>query len=401
MKSWFPLLVVWLLFTIPASPVLADGVLTERTYKRLTVIHQMIGDGKYGEALERLEDLSKLVKRRPYEYATVLQTYGFVYAASDRYKEAIRAFEEAMSLDKLPEGVQLRMQYNVAQLYAAIEEYRKAAEVYEAWLAKAESPSESAHVFAATIYAQLKSYDKAIFNIRKAIEMSEKPQESWYQLLLAMLYESKQYKASAELLEKMIALFPDKKQYWSQLAGVYFTLKQDRKSLAVTELANKRGFLTEEKELENLVDLYLYLRIPYKAAALLEEEIATGRIPRDKKRLEKLGEAWIMAKENDRAMRALLEAAALENDGILYMRTAQLLAEKERWSEVLSAVQKAIAAGGLKKPGEAYLFEGMAYYEKKQYEKARSSFEKSRKYNDSREQALNWITYIDTETSLQ
>lgn len=401
MKSRFSWFLACLLLVAPVSSVLADGVLTERTYKRLTVIHQMIGDGKYGEALERLDDLSKLVQRRPYEYATVLQTYGFVYAASDRYKQAIQAFEQAMSLDKLPEGVQLRMQYNVAQLYAAIEEYGKAAKVYEAWLAKAESPSESAHVFAATVYAQLKKYDKAIFNIRKAIGMSEKPQESWYQLLLAMLYETKQYKASAELLEKMIALFPEKKQYWSQLAGVYFTLKQDRKSLAVTELANKRGFLTEEKELENLVDLYLYLRIPYKAAALLEEEIASGRIPRDRKRLEKLGEAWIMAKENDRAMRALLEAAALENDGMLYMKTAQLLAEKERWGEVLSAVQKAIAAGGLKKPGEAYLFEGMAYYEKKQYEKARSSFEKSRKYTDSKEQALNWITYIDTETSLQ
>lgn len=394
-------LVALLMFAVSTTTALGDGVLTERTYKRLTVIHQLIGDAKYSEALERLDDLKKLVRRRPYEYATVMQTYGFVYAASDRYKEAIAAFEEAIAAGKLPEGVELRMLYNVAQLHAAIPDYRKAAEAYEAWLAKTESPSESAHVFAATIYAQLKNYDKAISNIKTAIAMSDKPQESWYQLLLAMYYEKRQYKASAALLETMIALFPDNKQYWGQLAGIYFTLKQDRKSLAVTELAHKRGFLTEAKELENLVDLYLYLRIPYKAGSLLEREIESGRIPRDKKRLEKLAEAWILAKESDRAMRVLLEAAALENDGKLYMKTAQLLAEKERWGEVLPAVQKAISAGGLDKPGEAYLFEGMAYFEEEQYEKALASFQKSIKYGDSKKQAQNWITYLASEENLR
>ncbi len=386
---------------IAFGPTYGAEALTERTYKRLTVIHQLIGDGKYAEALERLDGLKGSVRKRPYEYATVMQTYGFVYAATDRYKEAIAAFEEAIATNEMPEGVQLRMLYNTAQLYASIPDYRKAAETYEKWRARTESPSVSAYVFAGTVYAQLKEYDAAIKNIRTAIEMSDDPKETWYQLLLAMYYEKKQYKRSADLLETMIARFPQNKTYWEQLAGVYYTLKQDRKSLAVTELAHKRGFLTEEKELENLVNLYLYLRIPYKAANLLAREMGNGRIARDKKRLEKLGESWILAKEYERAVDVLMEAAALDNDGTVYMRVVQLLAEKERWGELLPTVRKALAAGNLEKPGEAYLFEGMAYYEAKQFDKARAAFSRGRQYQDAREQANRWLAYLEAEENLR
>ena len=149
-------LLILLLCVFASQLVQAKGVLTERTYKRLTVIHQLIGDSKYNEALKRLNDLENLVKRRPYEYATVMQTYGFVYAATERYKKAIEAFEIAMQTGQLPEGVQLRMIYNTAQLYATISDYKKAAETYEMWRAKTESPAASAYEFAATIYAQLK-----------------------------------------------------------------------------------------------------------------------------------------------------------------------------------------------------------------------------------------------------
>ena len=391
------LLVVLLWAALFPPLVDAEGVLTERTYKRLTVIHQLIGDSKYDEALKRLDGLVSSAKRRPYEYATVMQTYGFVYAATDRYKEAIQAFEAALETNQLPEGVVSSMIYNTAQLYAAIPDYRKAVEKYELWRSKTESPSASAYEFAATIYAQLENYDKAIANIKAAISMSENPKEAWYQLLLAMYYKKKQYRASAQLLETMIVLFPDKEQYWEQLAAVYYLINKDRKALAVTELAYKRGFVTEEKKLVNLVNLYLYWKIPYKAATLLESEMEQGRVARDKDNIEKLGRSWIAAKEYDRAMKALLEAAEIGNDGNLFLTTARLLVDQDRWQEVLSAAGKALATGNLKRPGEAHLYRGMAYFELKQYEEALASFRSSHKHEDSKKQAEQWLSYLASE----
>ena len=373
------------------------ATLSERTYKRLTAIHELMGENKYKEALKRLDALLPRVRKHKYEYATIMQTYGFAYAAQDKYKQAIKAFNEALKTEALPDQVQLSMRYNLAQLYAAIPDWKSAAEAYEQWLAATEKPSADSYAFGATIYAQLKQYDKAIPKIRKAISMAGKLRENWYQLLLSMLYQKKKYAEAAQVLESMVAFWPDKKKYWKQLSGVYFTLKKNRRSLAVLELAHKQGFLEKERDLMNLVNMYLLQGIPYKAARIMEKEMAAGRIERSGKNLQKLGEAWMRAKETDEALRELLAAAQAQQKGVLYLRLAQLYTDKENWSKVIELANKALAAGGLKNPGDAYLLKGMALYETGKKQSAIASFSKALKYPKSKRQGGQWITHIKSE----
>ncbi|WP_456406131.1 tetratricopeptide repeat protein [Thiolapillus sp.] len=373
------------------------ATLSERTYKRLTAIHELMGENKYKEALKRLDALLPRVRKHKYEYATIMQTYGFAYAATDKYKQAIKAFNEALKTEALPDQVQLSMRYNLAQLYAAIPDWKSAAKAYEQWLAATEKPSADSYAFGATIYAQLKQYDKAIPKIRKAISLSSKPRENWYQLLLSMLYQKKQYAEAAKVLESMVAFWPGKKQYWKQLSGVYFTLKKNRRALAVLELAHKQGFLEKERDLMNLVNMYLLQGIPYKAAKIMEREMQAGRIERSGKNLQKLGEAWMRAKETDEALRDLQAAAQVQKKGVLFLRLAQLYTDKEEWNKVIELANKALAAGGLKNPGGAYLLKGMALYETGKKQSAIASFSKALKYPKTKRQAGQWITHIKTE----
>jgi tetratricopeptide (TPR) repeat protein len=373
------------------------ATLSERTYKRLTAIHELMGENKYREALKRLDELLPRVRKNKYEYATIMQTYGFAYAAQDQYKKAIKAFNEALNTEALPEQVQLSMRYNLSQLYAAANDWKSAAKAYEQWLALAEKPSADSYAFGATIYAQLKQYDKAIPKIRKAINLTTKPRENWYQLLLSMLYQKKKYADAAKVLETMVAYWPKKKQYWNQLSGVYFTLKKSRRALAVLELAHKQGMLVKERELMNLVNMYLLQGIPYKAAKILEAEIKAGRIARTGKTLQKLGEAWMRAKETDEALRELQAAADAQEKGVLFLRLAQLYMDKENWKKVVELSNKALAAGGLKNPGDAYLLKGMALYETGKKKSAIATFSKALKYGKSKRQASQWITHIKTE----
>lgn len=375
----------------------AGGTLSERTYKRLTVIHQLIADSKYDEALERLDSLLPKVKNKAYEYATVMQTYGFAYAAKDNPRKAIESFSEALKQDALPDGVQLSMGYNIAQLYAAIPDYAGAAKAYEAWFKKAESPSADTFVFAATVYAQLNQYAKAIEKIKVAISMSEAPKESWYQLLVAMYFERKQYSEAAKVLEILVVLKPDDKKYWKQLSNVYFTLQRNTKALSVMELANKRGFLTEEKELMNLVNLYLYQSSPYKAAMLLESEINKGRIPATGENLHKLAEAWMRAQEDDEAISYMLKAAEAQASGKLFLKASQLYLEKEDWPRVIEITGKALNTDNLDKVGTAHLVRGMAFYELGQLDKARTEFRESSRFPESQKQASQWMAHINTE----
>ena len=250
-------------------------------------------------------------------------------------------------------------------------------------------------MFGATLYAQLKQYKKAIKSIKTAISIAPKPKESWYQLLLAMYYQEKQYSKAASVLETMVVLWPDQEKYWKQLSGVYFTLKKNRKALAVLELANKRGFLEEEKELMNLVNMYLFQDIPYKAALLLEKEIEAGRIPDTGENLQKLGESWMQAKENDKALEYLKKAAEEQKKGKLFLQIAQLYTDKESWSRVIEFSNKALAAGGLSNPGTAHLLKGMAYFEQGKRESALAAFSKGSRYPKSQKQAGQWINHIN------
>ena len=386
-------ILIFCMLLVGSSPA---ATLSERTYKRLTVIHELMGENKYDEALKRLDSLLPRVKNNKYEYATIMQTYGFAYAAGDQYKKAVNAFTEALDTNALPDQVQHSMRYNLAQLYAAAPDYKAAAKAYEAWFAKAEKPSADSFVFGATLYAQLKNHKKAIANIKTAISMSPEPKETWYQLLLAMYYEEKQYSKAAAVLENMLALWPDKKAYWKQLSGVYFTLKKDRKALAVQELANKRGFLTEEKELMNLVNMYLYQNIPYKGAVLLEKEINAGRIPDTGRNLQKLGEAWMLAKETDKALDYLAKAAAKRKNGKLFLQMARLYTDKENWPKVIQSAGKALAAGDLKDPGKAHLLRGMAYFEQGKKQTALAAFRQGSKYPKSKKRAGQWINHINS-----
>lgn len=374
-----------------------SATLSERTYKRLTAVHELMGESKYKEALKRLDDLLPRVRKHKYEYATIMQTYGFAYAAQDKYKKAIAAFREALKTEALPDQVQKSMRYNLAQLYAAASDWKSAAKAYEQWLLTAEKPSADSYAFGATIYAQLKQYGKAIPKIKKAIALTKKPRENWYQLLLSMLYQKKQYAEASQVLESMVAFWPEKKQYWKQLSGVYFTLKKSRKSLAVLELARRQGFLENERDLMNLVNMYLLQGIPYKAAKLMEKEMQAGRIQRTGKNLQKLGEAWMRAKEVDAALKELQAAAQAQKKGLLYLRLAQLYTDKENWAKVIELSNQALAAGGLKNPGDAYMLKGMAQYETGRKKSAVASFSKALKYSKSKRQASQWIKHIRTE----
>lgn len=390
------LLVLLLLMSLMVGSLQA-ATLSERTYKRLTVIHELMGESKYDEALKRLAALLPKVKRKDYEYATVMQTYGFAYASKNQYRKAADAFEKALQKNVLPEQVQQNMRYNLAQLYAAIPDWKASAKAYEQWLAKAESPSAQSYAFGATIYAQLKQYDKAISKIRKAISLAKKPRENWYQLLLSMYYQKRMYAKAADVLESMVALWPDKERYWKQLSGVYFTLKKSRKALSALALAYRKGFLDTERELMNLVNLYLLQNIPYKAAKIMQKEMDAGRISRTGKHLQKLGEAWMRARENDEALDKLMAAAEAQKKGVLFIRLAQIFTDKESWKKVIEMADQALAAGDLKNPGDAYLLKGMAQYELGRKTKALNTFSRALKYKKSKRQASQWINHIRNE----
>ncbi|MEA2094984.1 MAG: hypothetical protein U9P11_10535 [Pseudomonadota bacterium] len=383
-------------------PPLAGGAreekgagLSPQVHKRLNSIHELIDQGRDDAALSALNTLLPQVGQRRYEKAVVLQNLAYVQTGRDRFNAAIKAFEESLALKALPETAQQQMRYNLAQLYLASAAPAKAVPILLEWFDQATDPAAEAYLLLGHAQAQLKHYRKAIPALQQAIERAETPHEDWYETLLAMHYELKSYPACASLLKQMIRLFPENDAYWQQLAGMYMTLNKPAPALTVLELAWRRGSMKSEQDLIQLVQLYLYQDIPFKAARLLEAEMNSGRIKRSVSNQELLANAWTLARERDAAIRAYQQVAAAGHNAEADFTLAQLYLEDERWDEAAAVLESALAKTGLRNPGNAWLLLGIAHYELNAPAAARGSFQKATRFEATRKTARQWLAHLE------
>jgi hypothetical protein len=68
-----------------------------------------------------------------------------------------------------------------------------------------------------------------------------------------------------------------------------------------------------------------------------------------------------------------------------------------RWTDAESALENALAKGGLRKEGDAHLLLGMARFYQKQYLSARKAFVTAKKSAGTEKLADQWLTYMEQE----
>ncbi len=376
-------------------------LMSERAFKRLSQVHEAMGDKRYDEALSKLKSMESM-RLSDYERALVLQAYGFVWAQQDQYSKAIPYFEQCLALGALPKKAQQGMLYSMAGIYASQQQFEKAIETLLIWLPNEKDPPADAFIMIASAYAELKRYDEALPWVRKAIAKADKPKESWYQLELAVHFEQRNYNEAVKTLNKMVGFWPDKLTYWEMLSGAHQQAGNDVEAMASLWLAYKNGLVTEERKLLNIARMRLFVETPYEAGKFLEAEIARGRVQANQKNLELLLSAWTQAREFEKAIAVIDRIAPMTSDGQYSLRKAQLYAERNDWENVVESAKQAIEKGGLRKPGAAYVLKGMAEAELGRYQSALSSLGQAKNYdNNSRQQAEGWIAYVRDKMAIR
>jgi tetratricopeptide (TPR) repeat protein len=368
----------------------------EWAFKRLSAAHEALAEEKYGEALAALDEMKGASRLNDYEKALLWQTYGYIYASQGKYPQAIDAFEKCLSAGGLPEDVLHNTQYNLAQLYVAQERFDDAVRVFQEWFSKAENPSAAAHYAYAVALYQKGDKGLALPQTELALQKVSKPPESWLQLALSLYYENKEYQKVIGVLETLVSLFP-KKTYWLQLSAAYSQVDDHRMALAVLAFAHTQGMLSEERELTQLVQLYLYNDIPYEAGRVLEESLGAGKLQDTPDNWRLLSEAWVNARERGKARKPLEQAAAGAATGELYLQLAQIQIEREEWSAARESLNHAIQKGKLADPGGAQLLLGVASVSDEHWEQARAAFQAAAKYDKNRRSAEAWLTQIEAE----
>lgn len=339
-----------------------------------------------------------------YELANVYNLYAFIHYSREDYPAALKAYENVVKQPDIPLAMEINTKYTIAQLYFVQEQWKKGIDALNQWFALTENPSENAYILLAQGYYQLKDYNKALVNTETAINMYKEkgkvPKEQWFNLARFLYFDKNDINNAVAVLEELLTYYP-KKQYWVQISHMYGEQKKDSWQLAAMETAYVQDMLDKGTEQVTMAYLYLNGEVPYKAGKVIDRGLKDGSIQDTGKNYEVMGNAWRQAQEVDKAIPAMEVAASKSDSGELYARLGNVYLDGDQYKKAITAINKGLQRGGVKRPDTARLVLGMAYFNDKQYAKAREAFKAAGRDERSEKYAAQWILYMDTELDRQ
>lgn len=381
--------------------------LRNKVYEKLAEAQAAAEEKNFNEAQKILDGMIAAGGKKElnsYELANVYNLYAFIYYSREDYRKALEAYENVVSQPDIPLAMEINTRFTIAQLYFVQEDWKRGIDALLKWFDMTETPNANAYVLLAQGYYQLKDYDKALFNVEKAISMyNEKgklPKEQWYNLARFLYFEKNDINKTVDVLEILLKHYP-KKQYWVQLSHMYGEQKKETEQLAAMETAYVQDMLDKGSEQVTMAYLYLQAEVPYKAAKVMDKGLNNGSIEDTSKHWEVAGSAWRQAREVDKSIPAMEKAAAKSDTGELYARLGNIYLDGDENRKAITAINKGLSRGGVKRPDNARLVLGMAYFNVKEYDKARDAFKAAARDQRSAKYASQWIKYMDSELERQ
>ena len=382
------------------TPALRNNI-----YEKLAEAQAFAEAKQYVEAEEVLNDMldatSKKSKLNRYELANVYNTYAYLRYVVEDYAGALDYYQKVIDQrPEIPLALEINTLYTVAQLYFLQENWQKGIETLNTWMSVTDTPSTNAYVLLANGYFQLKDYDKSLTNIQIAIDREEAagklPKEQWYNLARFIHFDRDNYRAALDILEILIMYYP-KKQYWVQASHLYGEEKDEARQLALLEATYEQNLLDRGQDIVLIAQLYLNAEVPFPAALAMEKGLADDLVEKESKNYELAGVAWRQAQEVEKSLPMLEAAAAKSEKGELFARLGNVYLDVDKNKQAVEALRKGLDRGGVKRPDQARLALGMAYFNLGDFNAARRAFREARKDKRARSYADQWLKYITSE----
>lgn len=378
---------------------ISEGV--NRQLGRVSAILNPEQEGAEPDLQAALAEANKIDPSRwnEFEQAQLWNLYGGIYVQMEQYGKAIEYYQRYVDTPSVPEANQLNVSYYLAQLYLATERYKEAIGLLENYINRSEIVGADHYYRLGQAYYMNDQMDKSLPNINRAVEIFEStdrlPPEGLYQYQMSLYHGLEDYPKVVTVLEKLVRHYP-KVNHWTTLASVYGLAGRSQDQLSAYDAIYIMGGLDKERELRVLASLLLEAEYPYKAGKILQKGIDEGKVERSSRNLELLAGAWSLAKEQDKSIPALAEAAKKSEDGELYSRLSQLYLSIDDFEEAIKAGREALKRD-LKQPSYVHLFIGMSHYNLEQFDDALKAFREARKDKDVASQANTWLRLVESE----
>jgi tetratricopeptide (TPR) repeat protein len=369
-------------------------------FDRIQKAQEMIDADDQQGALQMLNSLKTKKGITEYELQQVLNYIGFVNYNLDNVDAAMAAYEEMIRIPSIEEQIKKQTIYTMSQLSTMQEKYDQALKFLDEYFVLETNPAPDAYILYAQNLYQVNRYPDMIAPINQAIATAERREvevkEDWYVLLNFAYFQQEDY-AMVRDIQKILLMNWPKKRYWFSLAGAYTELGEDDNLMGAYDAAHTQGLLEKEAEFVTMAQLYMQHEVPYKAAVLLDREMAAGRVSKEAKNYRLLSQAWTLAAEDEKSIPALQEAARLSSDGELNLRLGNAHLNLGQYDECVSAIREGLKKGGIKSPDNAQISLGMCLYNQKDYQASIAAFREAGKTQRSDKIARQWITVIESD----
>ncbi len=373
---------------------------SKEVYDRIQKAQEAIDEDDSDAALKILGALKGKKGLTEYELQNVLNYIGFVYYNLDNMPRAIATYEEMLRIPSIEEQIKKQTLYTLAQLLTMEEDYPKAISTLDRWFVLETNPAPAPYILYAQNLYQIERFADMVQPIEAAMAVAVKRnltvKEDWYVLLNFAYFMQEDYEKVRDIQKILLVNWP-KKRYWFSLAGAYTELGEDHNLIGAYDAALTQGMLEKESELVTMAQLYLQHEVPYKAAVLLDKEMASGRVKKDAKNYRLLSQAWTLAAEDAKAIPALEQAARLSPEGELNLRLGNAHLNLGQYGECVMAIREGIEKGGIKSPDNAQISLGMCLYNQKKYRDAIAAFREAGRTSRSRNISRQWTNVIEND----
>lgn len=369
--------------------------------KAFEKINEAFDAENVAEASRLLSKLASEPDLNGIEKAYVANYQGNIYFSQDNLDGALREFRKITALkDDVSEGFYNQIIYVIAQVYFSKENYSEALKYAQQWLQLQEDPPADAYMLIGQAQYMLKRYDDALPNVQKGIQkyidIGSIPKEGWLNLLSSIYRQKNDFQKMLPVLKQLVQHYP-KKTYLLTMGGVYNELDDAKRMTAMYQAMYDQNLLDKEPEIVTLASLQLSEENPFKAAMIMEKALNDGVVKKDLKNYRIYSQALYLAKEYEKALAPLAQAARLAKDGKLYNQLGQSYIALNRWKEAEQALNNALKKGKLTDTGQTLVSLGLVRFEQQKYDSAKSAFQRAKGFDKSASAATNWIKYVDSE----
>ena len=353
--------------------------------KPLQAAQELLKAQKPKDALGEIGKADAVPNKTPLESYLVDRMRASAAAAAGDVPMAIQAFEAVIASGRLTPAEQLPMIQALAGSYYRNKDYPKAI----AWAARyyrEGGTDPSLRLLLIHSYYQNGEYDAAAQESLADIQADEKggkpPPEDRLQLLANAYLKLGDTNRYAYALEKLVTYYP-KKEYWTDL--ILRTQKRptfgERLSLDVMRLRLANGTLETPEEYMELAQMALQAGFPAEAMQVVEKGyeaklLGMGANADRHKRMRELAQKQLADDRKALAQKKTLDAALAQKDGIALVDIGYAFVTDGQFDKGLELMERGIAKGvsDAKRPQDAKLHLGVAYYMAGQKDKAAAIF---------------------------